>query len=385
MENHAHLLIQVGGLIIAAKLIVALCNKMKLAPVFGMVILGVIVGPAVLNFVHQSETMAFLGNIGVMMLLFLAGLETDMGTMRETGKVGLLSAIGGVSLPFMGGFLLCYFSDYSTPKCYFTGAILTATSVSVTVMTLWEMGKLRTSLGSSILSAAIIDDIMGILILVLILSVFKGKGSIALSMGKVFGFLCGGAVIGLVLIPKLQKIFSNFDVPKIYLSFAFATMFLYAGIAEICGIASITGAYMAGLFLGRLENSHKLLQETESIAQSIFMPLFFASIGLVAKFDGLGEHFFFIFLFVVISCITKIIGSGLTSKIAGLSWYESLQMGIGMMPRGEVALVIASIGLSAKLITPIIFNATIVLVIISAAITPILLKLTNRQQEEDAI
>ena len=217
------------------------------------------------------------------------------------------------------------------------------------------------------------------------MSIFAGKGGVALSLAKVFLFLGGGSLVGIYLLPLLQRWIHKLEAPQMPLSFAFATMFFYAGVAELCEIAPITGAYMAGLFLGRLENRHQLLPQIETMAQSFFTPLFFASIGLVASFKGTRSHLFYLAAFILLACASKIIGSGLLAKVSGLSWVQSLRMGLGMMPRGEVALVVASIGLSTGLIGSLEFNATVLLVIFSAAITPLLLKFSYRYRVGDTI
>ncbi len=374
MED-SRLLLELGGIIIVTKLFMTLCMRLHIAPVFGMVLLGVFVGKSVTGIVHESEVIKFIGNIGVIMLLFIAGLETDLVTMRKTGKVSFLGAVGGVFVPMLGGYLLCYFFNHDTPNCYFTGAILTATSVSVTVMTLWEMGKMKSRLGSIIINASIIDDVIGLVVLVFVLSLCCGQGNPAIALTKAFGFLILGSLAGYYLLPYLANWVNKLEAPQISLSFAFGILFLYAGTAHLCEIAPITGAYMAGLFFGRTGKRHEILKETEVFTQSFFIPIFFVNIGLLADFSGIKGNWLFVFYFVLIACLCKIIGSGIITRLSGLKNREAFCVGLGMMPRGEVALAIASIGIQAKIIGQLEFNSTIVLVVISAVITPVVLKM----------
>ena len=376
------LLLELGSIILVTKLLIALCMRFHIAPVFGMVLLGVFVGKSVTGIIQENEIIKFIGNLGVIMLLFIAGLETDLVMMKKTGKISLFGAIGGVFVPMLGGYLLCHSFGYNDAGSYFTGSILTATSVSVTVMTLWEMGKLKSKLGTIIINASIIDDIIGLVVLVFVLSIFSGQGNIVLALSKAFGFLILGSLAGYLFLPYLSSKINRLEAPQIALSFGFAIMLLYAGMAHVCEIASITGAYMAGLFFSRTEKKHEILKETEIFAQSFFIPIFFVNIGLLADFRGITDNLSFVLYFVLIACVCKIIGAGIITKISGLSSLESFCIGLGMMPRGEVALAIAAIGIQTKLIGQVEFNSTIVLVVVSAIITPVFLKIFFPKESE---
>lgn len=378
--EEARILLELGGIIIVTKLFMTVCMRFHIAPVFGMVLLGVFVGKSVTGIVHENEIIKFIGSIGVMMLLFIAGLETDIPTMRKTGKISTLGALGGVFVPMLGGYLLCYSFGHSNANSCFTGSILTATSVSVTVMTLWEMGKLKSRLGSIIINSSIIDDIIGLVVLVFVLSIFSGQGNPFIALSKACGFLLLSSIFGYYILPYLADWINQLEAPQIYLSFAFGVLFIYSGIAHLCEIAPITGAYMAGLFFGRTSKRHDILKETEIFTQSFFIPIFFVNIGLLADFSGIQGHWLFVFYFVLIACVCKIIGSGIITRIAGLTNKEAFCVGLGMMPRGEVALAIASIGIQTKLIGQLEFNSTIVLVVVSAVITPVLLKMFFPQE-----
>ncbi|HPY73816.1 MAG: cation:proton antiporter [Planctomycetes bacterium] len=374
--EHARLLLEIGVIVIAIKFVFIFCNKYKISPVFGMVLLGILIGPAVLGIIHRSDTMKFLGDIGVLLLLFLAGLETDTAMMKKTGKIGFFCALAGVFIPFILGIGLGKAYHFSNQTAFYTGCILTATSVSITAMTLWDMGKLQTFIGTSILNSAIIDDIMGIFLLVIVMSFFQTDTSLVVGLGKLFGYLLIASLVGIYIIPYVFKKISNSKTPYLALSLSFATMFIYSGAAEYCEIAPITGAYMAGLFLGFIPDKDEIIKDTEVLAQSLFTPLFFASLGLSANFHGMGDNITYFILFITVACAGKIVGCGLIAKAIGTTWIDSLRMGIGMMPRGEVALAIASLGLSAGMITMLEFNSTVLLVMFSSALTPLLLKLT---------
>ncbi|MCK5684596.1 cation:proton antiporter, partial [bacterium] len=363
------LLLEIGGLLIISKIAVHFGVRKKIAPVFMLILIGLLFGPSCINHIKENHTLSFFGELGVIMLLFTAGLETDISSMKKSGIPGLAVATGGIIIPFAIGFSLGKIFDFSTMRACFIGVIMTATSVSVTVMTLWELKQLKTKIGSIILSAALIDDIICILLLSILLSIGTGVGNLAMSLVKMISFIVFTCLAGFFIFPPFLNMTKRFKAPEANLSIAIGLMLVFCGLAELAGIAPITGAYLTGLFLGLTPSKNNILEKTEVIGNAIFIPLFFILIGLqtdvtVINSSNLG----FILSFVLLGILGKIFGSGIASLFLKYSAKDSLKLGVGMMPRGEVALVVIAAGKKLGVIQAIEMNATIMLVIVSAAL-----------------
>lgn len=371
-------------IIVFAKFFGILARKCKAPQVVGEIIAGLLIGPSVLGLVQQTDFLTEMAEIGVVLLMFSAGLETDLKELMKTGPVAFLIACAGVFVPLVGGTLL-YMGFYGaapwgSEKFYmavFIGVIMTATSVSITVESLREMGKLRGKVGTTILSAAIIDDVIGIIVLTFVVG-FKSPDS---NPGKVVLstvlFFAMALVVGYILF----RIFRRFDeryphtrrIPIISLALCF--FFAYAA-EHFFGIADITGAYVAGIVLCSMRDSTYIEEKMEVSSYMIFGPVFFASIGLKTSIDNVnGSIMLFSLGFVLVALITKIIGCGLIAKLCRFRFQDSLKIGVGMMTRGEVALIVAQKGLSVGLLTPVYFTSVILLIIVSSISTPIILKL----------
>lgn len=371
-------------IIVFAKLFGVLARKCKAPQVVGEIIAGLLIGPSVLGLVQQTDFLTGLAEVGVVLLMFSAGLETNLKELMRTGPVAFLIACFGVFVPLVGGTLL-YMGFYGaapfgSEKFYtalFIGVIMTATSVSITVQSLREMGKLKGKVGTTILSAAIIDDVIGIIVLTFVVG-FKNPES---NPGKVVIntvlFFVMAIVVGIIL----YKVFKGFDARYPHtrripiMSLALCFFFAYAA-EHYFGIADITGAYVAGIILCSIQDSAYIEEKMEISSYMIFGPVFFASIGLKTNIDNVnGEILLFSLGFVLVALITKIIGCGLMARVCRFSFHDSVKIGVGMMTRGEVALIVAQKGLSVGLLTPVYFTSVILLVIISSIATPIALKI----------
>lgn len=371
-------------IIIFAKFFGILARKCKAPQVVGEIIAGLLIGPSILGLVQQTDFLTEMAEVGVVLLMFSAGLETDLKELMKTGPIAFLIACAGVFIPLVGGTLL-YMGFYGTApwgsekfyQAVFIGVIMTATSVSITVQSLKEMGKLKGKVGTTILSAAIIDDVIGIIVLTFVIG-FKSPDS---NPGKVVLNTILFFVLALVVGFILYRIFKGFDekyphtrrIPIMSLALCFA----FAYIAEkYFGIADITGAYVAGIILCSMRDSSYIEEKMEVSSYMIFGPVFFASIGLKTNIDSVdGGILLFSLGFVIVALITKIIGCGLMAKICRFKVADSLKIGVGMMTRGEVALIVAQKGLSVGLLTPVYFTAVILLIIVSSISTPIILKI----------
>ncbi len=370
-------------IILVAKAFGILARRCKAPQVVGEIIAGLIIGPSILGWVAQTDFLVQMAEIGVILLMFSAGLETDIKELLRTGPIALLIACAGVFVPLICGTLL-YMGFYGAApwgseefyKAVFIGTILTATSVSITVESLREMGRLKGKVGTTILSAAIIDDVIGIIVLTVVVG-FKSPDS---NPGKVVINTILFFVLAVVAGFLFYFLFRKFDtlyphtrrIPILGLAFCFAMSY----IAErYFGIADITGAYVAGIVLCSLRDSGYIAQKMDTNSYMLFGPVFFASIGLKTNIDNLdGSILLFAAAFVAVGLIAKIIGCGLVARLCKFKNKDALKIGVGMMTRGEVALIVAQKGLSVGLMTPVYFTAVILLIIVSSILTPIVLK-----------
>lgn len=378
-------------IIVFAKFFGILARKFKAPQVVGEIIAGLLIGPSVLGWVQQTDFLTGMAEVGVVLLMFSAGLETDLKELMKTGPVAFLIACAGVFVPLVGGALL-YMGFYGaapwgSDKFYtavFIGVIMTATSVSITVESLREMGRLKGKVGTTILSAAIIDDVIGIIVLTFVIG-FKSPDS---NPGKVVISTLLFFVMALVVGYILYRIFKGFDeryphtrrIPIISLALCF--FFAYSA-ERYFGIADITGAYVAGIILCSIRDSSYIEEKMEVSSYMIFGPVFFASIGLKTSIDNLdGSILLFSLGFVAVALITKIIGCGLMAKLCRFRFQDCLKIGVGMMTRGEVALIVSQKGLSVGLLNPVYFTSVILLIIVSSISTPIILKVLYARDKQ---
>lgn len=379
-------------IVIFAKLFGIIARKCKAPQVVGEIIAGLIIGPSVLGLVQQTDFLVQMAEIGVVLLMFSAGLETDLKELLKTGPIAFLIACAGVFIPLVGGTLL-YMGFYGTApwgsegfyQAVFIGVIMTATSVSITVQSLKEMGKLKGRVGTTILSAAIIDDIIGIVVLTFVIG-FKNPdsnpGKVVLSTVLFFVF---AIVVGFILYKVFKLVDGRYPHTRRIPIAGLAICMAFAYIAEkYFGIADITGAYVAGIILCSIQDSDYIAEKMDINSYMLFGPVFFASIGLKTSIDNLnGEIFLFSLCFVAVALLTKIVGCGLMSKLCRFNNSDALKIGVGMMTRGEVALIVSQKGLSVGMMTPVYFTSVILLIIVSSISTPIILKVLYARDKSE--
>ncbi len=382
-------------IIVFAKFFGILARKCKAPQVVGEIIAGLLIGPSILGLVEQTEFLAEMAEIGVILLMFSAGLETNLKDLLKTGPKAFLIACAGVFVPLVGGALL-YMGFYGAApwgseafyKAVFVGTILTATSVSITVEALKEMGKLKGKVGTTILSAAIIDDVIGIVVLTFVIGFKKPEQSPLKVMGSTVLFFVFAFVVGIIIYKIFKKVDSRYPHTRRIPIIGFALCLAFAYIAEkYFGIADITGAYVAGIILCSIQDSNYIAEKMDTNSYMLFGPVFFASIGLKTNIESTtGAILLFSACFVLVGLVTKIIGCGLMSRLCGFKGVDSLKIGVGMMTRGEVALIVAQKGLSAGLLTPVYFTSVILLIIVSSIATPIILKIlyAKEPKQEEA-
>lgn len=370
-------------IIIFAKSFGILARKCKIPMVVGEIIAGLIIGPSLLGWVDSTSFLSQMAEIGVILLMFSAGLETDLKELIKTGPIALLIACAGVFVPLIGGTIFyCIFygvSSLSSPQfieAVFIGTIMTATSVSITVETLKELGYLKSRVGTTVLAAAIIDDVIGILVLTFVIS-FKSAtvsmGTVCLQTVLFFIFALGVGVVFYHIFKWIDKRWPHTRrVPIAGLALCFAMAYIAE---KYFGIADITGAYVAGIILCSISDSDYIARKMDINSYMLFGPIFFASIGLKTDIrDFSTSILFFSIGFTLVALICKIIGCGLVAKACKFNWSDSLKIGVGMMTRGEVALIVSQKGLSVGLISPVYFSSVILLILVSSVSTPIILK-----------
>lgn len=400
------ILLSVGIIVFVAKYFGICARKIGIPEVAGMIVAGLLLrfipwfkhfGGVETNIIFNetNQFIQYMSEIGVILIMFSAGLSTNIKSLVKSGGKATLIACCGVFVPLVMGTVMamCFFGfdGWGTPlffRSMFIGTILTATSVSITVAVLKEFGKISSDVGQTIVSAAIIDDVIGIIVLTIVLGVSSGSGGYLIIILKTILFFVCAVLVGWVI----YKLFSWYDKkhPRSHRIpiYALGIALIFAYCAEkFFGIADITGSYIAGIVLCSLKDASYMESKIDINSYMFFSPIFFASIGLKTNLSGMDMNLiWFAVAFVIIGCISKIIGCSGISKILGYSWRESTQIGLGMMVRGEVALIVATKGLSTNLITPEYFTSVILLIIVSSMLVPVLLKkaFTEKKKPEES-
>ena len=405
-------LFQLAIILLTTKLIGILMRKLGLPQVLGFIIAGIFIGPAIWslifdvgeNWIFPIQENGYLNafaEVGVIFVMFTAGLETDLGSIKSTGKISFFVALFGVLLPLAGGFglgaLFLNDGEHTIYTWLFIGVIMTATSVGITVEVLRELGKLQTKVGTIIMSAAIIDDVIGIIVLSVVLSISGAGGSVSpvlqwinpnnnvfISILWILAFFVFATGAGFGISKLFRLIEKKYPHTRRIPILSIAVCLLYSFIAEkVFGVADITGAFVAGLVLSTNHNSAQYVDRRVTISSYLlFGPIFFASIGIKISFAGLGiDILWFAIAFVAVAILMKILGCGGTAKIAGFSFKDSLKIGVGMIARGEVALIVMEKGIAGGLIDPMYRTIIVMLVLVTSLLAPVLLKLLYKNDD----
>ena len=381
-------LLDLALILLSTKLLGIITKKFKMPQVVGALLAGLIFGPAMLNILKETNFIIQLSELGVILLMFSAGLDTDLNELKKTGKASFIIALFGVLIPLIGGFLVAYlFSDLDLMKeattnvllqNIFIGVILTATSVSITVEALKEMGKLNTSAGTAILGAAIIDDILGIIALTIISSMADTSVNVGFVLLKIVAYFIFVIVIGITSHKAFDiwMKYENRDRRRfITAALVFCLLLSYVS-EEIFGVADITGAFIAGLILSNVERKTYVASRLDILSYSLLSQVFFASIGLKVVLPNMSMAIvMFATALTVVAILTKIIGAGIGAKICHFFYYECIQIGTGMVSRGEVALIVASKGAALGVLSSVMLGPIVIVVVVTTIISPILLKL----------
>lgn len=370
-------------IMISTKAFGLIAHKFKMPQVAGEIVAGLLVGPSMFHLVTENDFLSGMAEIGVILLMFSAGLETDIEKLKKSGLKATVIALSGVFIPLILGTVvyMCFYG-VSTPgtagfmEAVFIGTILTATSVSITVQVLKELGKISTELGTTIMSAAIIDDVVGIVVLTAVIGLKDPNANVGMVCLKTIAFFALAVAAGVIIFKIMQFIDKRWPHTRRIPIFSLALAFVMAYVAEkYFGVADITGAYVAGIILSSLDDSAYIDRKMDINSYMIFGPVFFASIGLQTNLRTVDLSILaFTAAFVLAGLLGKVAGCGLVSKLLGFRGFDCLKIGVGMMTRGEVALIVAQRGLKAEIIDSRYFTSVIFLIIISSILTPILLK-----------
>lgn len=394
--QYFEILLPLALILLLSKILGILCRKIGLPQVVGMLLAGVLVG--LIKYIpgqtiltdFTDEGIGFFAKIGVILIMFSAGLETDVKLIKKTGGAAAVITVLGVILPLSLGFIVACgfnggFTDWSKQTVLgniFYGVILTATSVSVTVATLKELGKLSSPIGTAIISAAILDDIIGVVVLSLVVGISKGEGGdVWIVLLKTLAYFVAVIVLGIAARFAFKKMEAKYPHNRRIPIFSYVLCFLFAYCAEkFFGVADITGAYFAGLMLAKTQETDYIDRKADINTYMIFGPVFFANIGLTTSFGNInGSTVLFGVCFIIAAILGKFIGCGFGAKICGFSWSDSAKAGIGMMVRAEVCLVCAQKGVENGLIDASIMPFILVLIIVTSFAAPVLLKLLYKK------
>ncbi len=402
MSPILQLLIVLVIIIVAAKASGLLAVRIGQPAVLGELAAGVILGPSVidifaLDFLHDAhfdleETILLMAELGVIFLMLLAGLETDLEEVSKVRRVAIMAGSFGVLFPIVLGTLVSLPFGFSFKESVFAGIILSATSVSISARTLMELGVLQGRQGVSILAAAVIDDVLVILILSFFIAfaVDDGEGGgvleVVIIVGRVLLFFVVALVVGAIILPPLMRWAADAPMSEGVFATALVVVLLAAWFSEYVGeVAMITGAFLAGIFLRQTDVYRIINEKMHTISYGFFVPIFFVGVGLKAdatQFEA--SDALLLAAISAIAVVSKIVGSGLGARIAGENNTSSLQIGVGMVSRGEVGLIVASVGLTQGLLDTNLFSVMVLMVLITTLVTPILLKIvfSNREQAE---
>ena len=366
-------------LILVASLVATLiARRIRIPAVVGQILIGIVLAPAALGWLQGGHTIEVLSEIGVILLMFLAGLESDLGVLKKNFKPALLVALAGVLVPLLVFWGVTTMMGYAFSTAIFYGIVFAATSVSITVEVLQEYGKLSTKAGSIILGAAVVDDILAVLALSIFTSTQSSSGNLPKQFFMEFLFL-----LFLVLVHKsIPKVWRFVEKLPVYAKNTTAALILclvLSLLADAAGMSAVIGSFFAGLALSQTDVSHKIEEYSSAIAYVVFIPVFFVSIAISVTFESIFEHPILILFFTLLAVLTKFVPAYFIGKSTGLTTSDSALVGTGMVSRGEMALIIAQIGLASQVINSDIYSELVIVIILSTLIAPFLIKLSLKK------
>ena len=378
-------ILQITIILAASLFATIIAKRLDFPAVVGQMVVGVLIGPQLLGWVHGGHTIEVLSEIGVILLMFLAGLESDLTVLRKHFKLSLLIAIAGVVVPLAVFWGAAELLGYGFSVSFFYGIVFAATSVSITVEVLQEFGKLSTRAGSIILGAAVVDDILAVLLLSIFTSSKNTGQNIWLQIALEVAFL-GFLVLVHLGIPRVWKFVDRLPIFAKNTTVAMILCLALSLLSHEVGLSAVIGSFFAGLAISQTSVSHKIEEYISTIGYVFFIPIFFVSIAVSISLDSIWEQPLIIVLFVVLAILTKFLPGFGVAKLGGLTLQESSLIGTGMISRGEMALIVAQIGLTSKVISDTIYSELVIVILLTTLIAPFLIKLSignNKKEAQD--
>lgn len=373
---------EIAIILLAAKLFGDLSVRIGQPAVFGKLLVGILLGPSLLGLIKGGDFLREISDIGVLLLMFIAGLETDKEQWKKAGFSSLMIGTLGILLPLGVGFGVGTWIGFNGIQSLFFGLLLSATSVSITVQVLKEMNRLKSREGTVILGAAVIDDILVMLILAVMLGLIKPGVSIwHVLLNQSFFFLLA-ILIALLFVPRLLRFFAPLKVTETVTTAGLILAFLFAAMAEFFGVSGIIGAYIAGIAISLTDYKQEIFEKVETIGYVFFIPVFFASIGIDIRLNEVANQLPLLLIITLVAIATKWVGAGVGARISGFNLRSSLGIGAGMVSRGEVALILASLGLDEQLFPPSYYSVIVVMVLLTTLATPPLLKMLFENEKQ---
>ena len=390
VEEFLDFILAIVIVIIAAKAGGYISTRFRQPSVLGELLAGLVLGPTLFDMLHAwpifrhpedlAHSLSLMAELGVVLLMLLAGLELHLDELLRSGKVSALAGVLGVLIPLAMGYGISVLFGVTGTEALFMALTLAATSVSISAQTLMELQVLRSRVGLAMLGAAVFDDILVILLLSIAIAFLGGAGSGLASVGAtvlgMLAYLLVAAAIGFWLLPRLIAVVDRLPISRGVIAFVLVACLLYAWAAEELGsMAAITGAFLVGLFIARTPFREQVEQGVATMAYGFFVPIFFVNIGLEVNMRDIGGGaFWFALAVTLVAVVSKIAGSGAGGLLGGFDPKESLQLGIGMVSRGEVGLIVASFALSADFLTGSDFSVAVFMVIVATLVTPPMLR-----------
>ncbi|HBF76017.1 MAG TPA: sodium:proton antiporter [Lactobacillus sp.] len=369
---------EIALILFATTIAGALSQRIGIPSVIGQLLVGILLGPALLNWIRPGELLTAGAEIGVIILMFMAGLESDLKLLKKYFKPAISVATMGVILPMICFYIYGVLMHQNFERAIFWGVVFAATSVSISVEVLREFGKLNTKEGATILGAAVVDDIMAVLILSVFVSMFssgsRSEPDLLLSIGEQLAYFVVVYVVIRWIAPLLIRLFEHLPVPQSVPIMSLIICLGMAYLADLTGLSAVIGAFFAGIAVAQTTAREEVETNISPIGYAFFVPIFFVSIGIEMRFDHFWSNILLILGMTIVAVLSKLIGGGLGAKILGFSFNSSYVVGAGMVSRGEMALIIAQIGYQAKLLAPELYSELIVVIILSTVIAPLLLK-----------
>ncbi|MEE6664650.1 cation:proton antiporter [Limosilactobacillus fermentum] len=372
-------IITLTGILFVTQLVSHFFNRWGIPDVIGQILVGIVAGPAVLGWIHQTAMIEEFQEIGVIVLMFIAGLESDLSLLKKYLKPAMAVAVGGMALPIVVMGLASQLFGLQWFESLFIGVIFSATSVSISVAVLRKFNQIDSKEGATVLGAAVADDIGGVLILSVLISLMNGKGgesstSLPLIIMMQAIFFGGTYLLVRWLAPYLMHLSKHLLTTAAPAVMAMILCLGMASLADLVHLSGAVGAFFAGIAVANTKARHDIAEAFEPLGYAVFIPVFFVNVGLVMRLNHFFDSLVFIVVMTILACLTKLIGSGGGAMLMGFDRQSGYVIGSGMIARGEMALITAQIGYEAHLLSSKYYSAVITVVVLATILAPFILK-----------